>query len=107
LRLIVVDALEMTALLQANNHLSLTMYTSKIDAPRGKQRKSVAIIQSKDLGFPLEGSGERWEVHLNDAFKNALGATITGSSQRPKPRVFTWICYTKPTSISPYIGVTK
>jgi hypothetical protein len=34
---------------------------------RGKTTK-IAIIRSKDLGFPPEGYGETWEVHLNDAF---------------------------------------
>jgi hypothetical protein len=37
--------------------------------PRGKQRRSAAIIRSMDPGFPPKGSKRSWEIHLSDAFE--------------------------------------
>jgi hypothetical protein len=55
------------------------MYTSKIDAliKEGNNVKASPSSHPKDLGFPMEDSGESWEVHLNDAFENILHVTIT------------------------------
>jgi hypothetical protein len=39
-------------------------------------------MRSICLRFPLEVRERRWELHLNDAFKNAQGVCITNSSQR-------------------------
>jgi hypothetical protein len=47
---------------------SMSMHTSKIDAPRGKRRRSATIIRFIDLGFPPEVSGRSLGLHLNDAF---------------------------------------
>jgi hypothetical protein len=44
-RLVVIDALETTPLLQETIHWSIaTMHTSKIGAPKGERRRSAAII---------------------------------------------------------------
>jgi hypothetical protein len=83
------------------------MHTSKIDALKGKRRKSITIIRSKDLGFPPEVSGRSLELHLNDAFKNVRGVAIAGSGQRLKPRVFTRFCHTKTPYSIMYIKPTK
>jgi hypothetical protein len=85
----------------------MMMHTSKIDAPKGERHRSASIIRSKDLGFPPEGSGRSWKLHLNDAFKNIRDVAITGSGQRPKPRVFTRICHTNTPSNILYIEPTK
>jgi hypothetical protein len=52
------------------------------------------MILSMDLELPPEVSERSLELHLNDAFKNVQDVTITGSGQRSKPRVFTWIFHT-------------
>jgi hypothetical protein len=57
-------------------------------------------------GFSV-GSTKSWEVQLNDAFKKAQDINITGSGPKPKQRVFTQICHTKPSSSCTYIGATK
>jgi hypothetical protein len=44
-RLVVIDALETTPLLQETIHWSIVMmHTSKIGAPKGERRRSAAII---------------------------------------------------------------
>jgi hypothetical protein len=47
------------------------------------------------------------DVYLNDAFKKSQHVAITGSGQRPKPRVFTWIRHTEIPSSIVYIEATK
>jgi hypothetical protein len=79
------------------------MHNSKIDAPKGETTGSIAIIQSKDLGFP-------WRVSKGARiFTSMMPSRMYKTSPSSAPangrnQGFTRICYTRTSFSSLFIG---